>query len=93
VEEILTLKQAAAKLKTSTRNVRDLANRGFLKFKRKDRYHWYFKESDLEAFINDGYGFHRRSVRKRPVNVAKELAKAEIQLAKLQTRIETLRTI
>jgi helix-turn-helix protein len=45
VEDVLNLKQAAEKLKTSERDVRDLANRGLLKFKRKNRYHWYFKET------------------------------------------------
>jgi excisionase family DNA binding protein len=91
VEDVLTLEQAAERLKTTKRDVRDLANRGLLKFKRKNRYHWYFKESDLQAFINDGYGYHRRSVRRRPVDPVKELAKAEAQLAKLQARIETLK--
>jgi Helix-turn-helix domain len=90
VEDVLNLKQAAEKLKTSERDVRDLANRGLLKFKRKNRYNWYFKESDLQAYIDQGYGYHRRVVRKRPVDPDKELAKLQAQLVKLQARIEAL---
>jgi hypothetical protein len=53
---------------------------------------WPTVVSDLQAFINEGYGYHRRSVRRRPVDPVKELAKAQAQLAKLQARIATLKT-
>jgi hypothetical protein len=43
--------------------------------------------SDVQAYLNKGYGFHGRPVRKRPADPAKELAKAQAQLAKAQAQL------
>lgn len=74
------------------RTVRELWNRGELKGTKLNYRTVVFEPSAVQKFIDDRATQRRRPVRKRPADPAKELAKAEIQLAKLQARIEILRT-
>jgi excisionase family DNA binding protein len=74
MERIYNLDEAAAFLKCTRRRVNDLCKRGELPFKPDGRYNKLFKESDLQAFLNKGYGFHRRPIKKRPTDPSKTSA-------------------
>jgi hypothetical protein len=91
MERILNLDEAAQFLKCTRRRVNDLCKRGELPFKPDGRYNKKFKESDLIAYLNRGYGFHKRPTRKRAPDRAKELAKAQAQMMILQDKVYAMK--
>jgi excisionase family DNA binding protein len=50
-EEKLTLKEAAAELRMTTRALRDLCKAGRIGFVRAGRRHWLFTRKDIDEFL------------------------------------------
>ncbi len=48
----LTLSEAAEYLKVSTRVLRDWCNRKLIRYSRANYRRWYFRRSDLDAFLD-----------------------------------------
>jgi hypothetical protein len=71
--------------------VNTLCKRAELKFKDDGRYNKLIRESSLQEYLNKGHGFHRRQVKKRLVDHAKELAKAQAQLLILQGKVDAMK--